>query len=245
MANAMTVTPTTEQLALLGRRVVVTNPHNHSEWRGEGIAIADHPSIVVEQGDGPRVTLPLAWARLETEADRNALLKTFPPCNCGSIDKWGDDLGEHSATCPYHLAAVRAFGETHAAERAEMPSEADVSLETPRDDRARLNFMPGEVLIDGSWFKVAELPTILEKYIARVAELERENKDALMTMTELKQVGASQDFRDGAATGAAIVETRLRTLESYGVPLTAELARQVARAVQEEHGGRVNPDALS
>lgn len=31
-------------------------------------------------------------------------------CNCGSVDKHGDDLGEHSPTCPYHLAAIRKFG---------------------------------------------------------------------------------------------------------------------------------------
>lgn len=31
-------------------------------------------------------------------------------CNCGSVDKYGDDIGEHSPTCPYHLAALRKYG---------------------------------------------------------------------------------------------------------------------------------------
>lgn len=31
-------------------------------------------------------------------------------CDCGSVDKYGDDLGEHSQTCPYHLEALRRFG---------------------------------------------------------------------------------------------------------------------------------------
>lgn len=34
----------------------------------------------------------------------------FPPCDCGSVDKYGDDIGEHGPTCPYHLAAVERFG---------------------------------------------------------------------------------------------------------------------------------------
>lgn len=32
---------------------------------------------------------------------------TLPFCNCGSVDKYGDDLGEHGPRCPYHLAVLR------------------------------------------------------------------------------------------------------------------------------------------
>lgn len=46
------------------------------------------------------------------EVDEKAILASLPPCNCGSIDKNGDDIGEHASTCPYHIAAVRIFGET-------------------------------------------------------------------------------------------------------------------------------------
>lgn len=46
------------------------------------------------------------------EVDEKAILDSLPPCNCGSIDKNGDDIGEHASTCPYHLAAVRIFGGT-------------------------------------------------------------------------------------------------------------------------------------
>lgn len=31
----------------------------------------------------------------------------LPFCDCGSVDKNGDDLGEHGDECPYHLAVVR------------------------------------------------------------------------------------------------------------------------------------------
>ena len=37
-------------------------------------------------------------------------VSTLPACDCGSVDKYGDDLGEHDATCPYHLEAVRRWG---------------------------------------------------------------------------------------------------------------------------------------
>lgn len=45
--------------------------------------------------------------------DFAAWTRTAPPCNCGSVDKYGDDLGEHSPTCPYHLAAIARFGELY------------------------------------------------------------------------------------------------------------------------------------
>ena len=46
------------------------------------------------------------------EVEEKAILDSLPPCNCGSIDKNGGDIGEHASTCLYHLAAVRIFGET-------------------------------------------------------------------------------------------------------------------------------------
>lgn len=30
----------------------------------------------------------------------------LPFCDCGSVDKYGDDLGEHGPRCPYHLAVL-------------------------------------------------------------------------------------------------------------------------------------------
>lgn len=69
-------------------------------------AIADH--LTAQR-------LPTIVAEL-TEAERNALLKTFPPCDCGSVmvmpDGRLDDLGEHDEECEYHRAAVAAFGPT-------------------------------------------------------------------------------------------------------------------------------------
>lgn len=64
-----------------------------------------------------------------TEPERNALLKTFPPCDCGSVDKYGDDLGEHSPSCPYHLAAVAAVGVT-----VDAPGEPTADLRVEPSD---------------------------------------------------------------------------------------------------------------
>lgn len=48
-------------------------------------------------------TVAIAWV---AALDRLPL----PPCDCGSVDKHGDDIGEHDPTCPYHLAAVARWG---------------------------------------------------------------------------------------------------------------------------------------
>ena len=168
---------TPEQLALLGKSVVVTNPTLGTSWRGSAIAIADHPSIVLEPPVGPRVTLPLAWAKLD-------------PSGC-FVDE----------------PAQTTDGTINAQAR-----------------------------------RIAELEKALEM-------TRRELDEATATMTELKsvttQAGASQDFRDGAATGAAIVEVRMRTLESFGLTLTAEAAQQIAKAIRAEYGGAVNLESLT
>ncbi len=43
--------------------VVVENPVTGDRWEGRAIAIADHPTIIVELADCSRVSRPLAWAR--------------------------------------------------------------------------------------------------------------------------------------------------------------------------------------
>lgn len=48
---------------MLGRDVIVRGPAD--EWRGRALAIADQPSIIIEQESGERMTLPLAWAELD------------------------------------------------------------------------------------------------------------------------------------------------------------------------------------
>lgn len=50
---------------LIGNIVTVTNPDLESRWSGVAVAIAEHPSILVEEtGTGRRLMLPLAWAEL-------------------------------------------------------------------------------------------------------------------------------------------------------------------------------------
>lgn len=53
----------------------------------------------------PRVSeipdLPVGREERETPPD------LLPFCDCGSVDKYGDDIGEHGPRCPYHLAVLR------------------------------------------------------------------------------------------------------------------------------------------
>lgn len=50
--------------------------------------------------------------------------------------------------------------------------------------------------------------------------------------------GASQDFRDGAATGAATVAKRARTVASWGISLEPAIVELLAEQVAYEMGGR-------
>lgn len=51
---------------------------------------------------------------------------------------------------------------------------------------------------------------------------------------------ASPDFRDGAATGAATVARRARTLMSWGVRVDDRLIDALAQGVREQFGGFVH-----
>lgn len=56
---------------LLGRNVVVTNPSlSSAEWRGRCIAIAFDPTVILEFDDGERMSLPLAWTRVDDLAQQ-------------------------------------------------------------------------------------------------------------------------------------------------------------------------------
>lgn len=56
---------------------------------------------------------------------------------------------------------------------------------------------------------------------------------------------ASQDYRDGAATGAAILAHRLRLIASFGITMTPAMIDDLASAIQNEYGGAVNVNALN
>lgn len=51
---------------------------------------------------------------------------------------------------------------------------------------------------------------------------------------------ATNDFRDGAASGAALVAARARSMSSWGIPLTTDLIDKVAEGVVHEYGGAVS-----
>lgn len=50
--------------SLVGKPVVVDNPHERAAWAGIVIAYTDQPSVLIEQENGSRLMLPAAWARL-------------------------------------------------------------------------------------------------------------------------------------------------------------------------------------
>ena len=180
-------------------------------------------------------------------------------------------LPEPISTPPYHLAAVRIFellGRNVIVINPTLGTiwrgyaraiATDPSIIIDADDGQRVTLPLAWASIDHSAptrRRDASTPeqTAGETLLKRVIELEdelaaarRELDEAHATMTELKttQAGASQDFRDGAATGAAIVEVRMRTLESFGLTLTAEAAQQIAKAIRAEYGGAVNVESLT
>jgi len=55
-------------------------------------------------------------------------------------------------------------------------------------------------------------------------------------------MAASQDFRNGAATGTNAMAIRLNTLRRWGIPITDEIIKSVAEGIAREFGGVVIPD---
>lgn len=53
---------------------------------------------------------------------------------------------------------------------------------------------------------------------------------------------ASQEFRDGAATGAILLSRRIRRLESWGVTVVGSDVERLAIGVVDEYGGAVSLD---
>lgn len=52
-------------------------------------------------------------------------------------------------------------------------------------------------------------------------------------------MSASQEFRDGAATGAATIAVRVRQLIGWGVTVDDRMIDKLAEGVVREYGGRV------
>ena len=57
-------------------------------------------------------------------------------------------------------------------------------------------------------------------------------------------VPASQDYRDGASTGAAIVAERVARLLAWGVKIDAATLGELAKAVSHEYGGTIDFDGV-
>lgn len=49
---------------------------------------------------------------------------------------------------------------------------------------------------------------------------------------------ASDDFRDGVATGAFVLFDRLRTIESYGIAIDSKMIGDLVRGLNNEYGGK-------
>lgn len=52
---------------------------------------------------------------------------------------------------------------------------------------------------------------------------------------------ASQDFRDGVATGVATLANRINTADSWGIPITKRVVDEMAENIRALYGGSV-PD---
>ena len=64
----MTIRPTALEYRLgelIGHHVVVENPNGSSKWRGFAVAGTLEPTITIDQADGKRISLMLAWAQID------------------------------------------------------------------------------------------------------------------------------------------------------------------------------------
>jgi hypothetical protein len=53
---------------------------------------------------------------------------------------------------------------------------------------------------------------------------------------------ASQDYRDGAATGAHLMAKRIQQLEAWGIPIDHITIDRLARVIKNDFGGIVRED---
>ena len=56
-------------------------------------------------------------------------------------------------------------------------------------------------------------------------------------------MAASQDFRDGVATGVATLANRINTADSWGIPMTKRTIDEMAENIRALYGGSV-PDSV-
>lgn len=78
--------------------------------RGSGVKIETITTGCPRFGthhDCPLGGCPTFESNRETGIPDLPTLDLLPFCDCGSVDKYGDDIGEHGARCPYHLAVLR------------------------------------------------------------------------------------------------------------------------------------------
>jgi hypothetical protein len=87
------------------------------------------------------------------------------------------------------------------------------------------------------------------------SDLAIQNMQAVIQLADVLGIGpkrddsrpgiASQDYRDGKATGVAQLRNRLKRIESWGVKPTADVVELVAHEILYETGGTINADADS
>lgn len=75
---------------LLGKQVIVTNPHG-TVWSGRLIALADDPSLVLEQADSTRVCLPQSFTVAEDTSPETHGMAWLHQCGHLNQGAWDDD----------------------------------------------------------------------------------------------------------------------------------------------------------
>lgn len=90
-----------------------------------------------------------------------------------------------------------------------------------------------EVLVGGSWFKRAELPTILANYMRSSDEYARQAKDVLVTLTELRSTVITGDMVERAAIAVGAADLPHWTWRENELSGIADEYRKMARAALE------------
>lgn len=248
-----------EHSALLGKIVHIVNPELPGvEWYGRAIGIAHQPSIIIETAGSPsRLTLPLAWAKLAPEQVAHVIATAIaeaseedPADAHGIVDGDGDvtvvsrhigrrAAGERRSWIQDMGTALGFNEEAHAAETAKVTPSTLGSRQVISLDQLDVNDMQAE-------------PPQPERAAGPRNPNHRhhfaDNECTCgVTLESLRYARptpgiASQDYRDGAAYGAALLARRLQRLNGWGVDVrNYTLPDTLAETIARDMGGAI-PD---
>ncbi|MGP3914349.1 hypothetical protein [Nonomuraea sp. 10N515B] len=200
-------------MALLGHRVTITNPDSGTTWTGDLIAVTDEPSIVIDQGQQGRMTLPQRFTI--NRADYTPA--PIPPWEQEILDRQAATISLEN-TLLAHLGRMLANLQAHIDQRAEQIAQ-------PHIDEAREQVANAEearrATRDGMWSLRQEHARRIKALEGRAVTAETAIVRALATLNLNTQLHADDqsDYRRGYQACATHVTHALNgTLDQEGTP---------------------------